>query len=81
LLEGVILVVITAAACAYMLNYDPDPVSSAKFEIWAGGDVYHCDHIQVDGMFVTLSDCDGWEWPIELVGGQDWERLEVEVNQ
>lgn len=52
-----------------------------QFEVWLDDETYYCDVVKLDGKFLTLDNCQGYKWPIDLVAGQDYTEVEVRLNE
>lgn len=58
--------------------------TDSPFAIWVddgvGTNVYYCQEVEVDGLFLTMRECEGYgDEQIELVGRQDWVEVGIEV--
>jgi hypothetical protein len=52
------------------------------FTIWVNGESYECAGVHVDGAHVTLTGCTSYAYErITLIGGQDWQTIEIEINR
>lgn len=80
----VIAVIIIAVFCTCTLAYlfkpeENNDLSSRKFAAWINGESYQCDSIEAKDYHITLIDCYGYTEDVELIGGQDWKTLTIEV--
>lgn len=79
------MVLAFTAICLTTNLRDVEDVPESRFVIHVDDgsevDVYYCDEVRVGNEFVTLWECEGCDGEIELVGGQDWDEVRIEVNE